>query len=167
MAEDEELCSCEYASLGDLGSVSDEEYVARVVLHPVHILKKDGTVKPGVFPPKHIRESGLSLMRTDKMDEDELTKQAEAVLAGSQKGKHVQGVLLCQVSRLRTIYTEGRRSICVTDDPVKDHKVLPDNPAHAVSIQSHILDESEIERIRSELMDIFDGPTPIAEVYGC
>lgn len=166
MSEDESLCSCEQLSHGKDGSepVDNPERLARVVTYPNHFLR-DGSVKPGVFPPKHIRESGLSLMRVDKMDEAELTKQAHAV-AMCKPGETVSGVLLGETGRIREVLGGSRRSLCVKDDPVMDNERLPDNPAHAIAIRSLDQDEPEILRIRGELVKLFSGLTPIAEVYG-
>lgn len=157
MSETEALCSCECVSHGELGPVTDQEHLARVVVHPTHF-RKDGSIKPGLFPLKHIRESGLSLMRADKMDEAESTKQAMAVCS---EGKKVSGVRLCRTGDLRAIVGQGGRSLCVKDDPVKNHEGLPDNPAHAVSIRSQNQDDPEVLRIQGELTDLFGELVPI------
>jgi hypothetical protein len=112
--------------------------------------------------------SGLSLLRTDKMDEAELARQANAV-AGAKPGETVHGVALCSAEAIRGIYdSSDRRSLCVKDDPVKDDPKLPNNPAHAVLIQAargREEDPTEAMRLRGILIDLFSGSTPIANVY--
>ena len=72
---------------------------------------------------------------------------------------------MCSAGELRAIVNEGRRSLCVKDDPIADDPHLPDNPAHAVAIRSHNQDEPEVLRIRGELMDRFSDLISIAEVF--
>ncbi|MCY4316922.1 MAG: hypothetical protein OXC66_12520 [Roseovarius sp.] len=80
-----EYCSCENVAQGELGLIEPDELVARVVCNPRHIYKKDGSIKPGVFPPSHIAKTGLSLMRPEHLNEDELKMQADAIASHSIK----------------------------------------------------------------------------------
>lgn len=155
------LCSCEQVSHGDLGPVDPNERLARVV--PSRHISKDGGVKTGLFPPSHIKLSGLSLMRMDKMTSEELIFHAD-VIAQFKTGDVVEGICVCITRLLREIVgDDGRRSLCVVDDPVENDPSLPDNPAHAIAIRSNSQGDDEIMRIRAELIMIFDGLTSIEE----
>lgn len=152
-------------SHGEFGPINDSERVARVVTYPNHF-RKDGGIKPGLFPPSHIRDGGLSLMRLNMMNEEELSKQAQAV-AMSKPGEEPRGVRTCNASALRAIVDDeqGGRSLCVKDDPIKDDKCLPDNPAHAIAIGTRYQDDPEILRIRGELIEVFGELTAISDIY--
>jgi len=142
----------------------DHERLARVATHPNHF-RKDGSIKPGMFPPKHIKETGLSLIRVDHIDEAELRRQAEAV-AGCKPGETVRGVRLCSVRDLREIAEpSASRSVCVKDDPIANAMALPDNPAHAVVIRADGQDDPEILRIQGILTDVFGALMSIEDVY--
>lgn len=80
-----EYCSCENVAHGALGLIEKEELVSRVVCDPRHISKKDGSIKPGVFPPSHIKEKGLSLMRPRYLSDEELKMHADAIASHSEK----------------------------------------------------------------------------------
>lgn len=140
------------------------ERLARVVTYPNHF-RKDGSLKPGLFPKTHIEASGLSLIRADRIEGEELTRQAAAI-AGTREGEEPSGVCVCTAERLRGVIDhEGNRSLCVKDDPMVNDPVLPDNPAHAIAIQALGKDESEALRIQGELVRLFSQLTAIDKLY--
>jgi hypothetical protein len=161
--EAEGCCSCEGICHGGLGPVHDDEQLARVVTHPNHF-RKDGTFKPGMFPLTHIRGEGLSLMRSDRMDEPELTRQAHAV-AGCKPGETIRGLRTCSARELRAVTDGEGRSLCVKDDPVMDEPPLPDNPAHAITIRTRNQDEPEILRLQGVLVDLFGPLVSISDLF--
>jgi hypothetical protein len=163
-----QLCSCEEVSHGELGPVADDERLARVVTHPNHF-RKDGSFKPGMFAISDIKgnkkDGGLSLMRADHMNEAELTRQAEAV-AGCKVGETIRGIRICKARELRSVADSGgARSLCVKDDPVRDDLVLPDNPAHALSVGSLSHDDPEALRIQGVLVKLFGPLMSIADFF--
>lgn len=164
MSADEQLCACENTSHSDLGPVQNAERLGRVITSPNHV-RKDGSLKPGTFPPSHINAAGLSLIRVDHLHNDALSLVAKAI-ALTKAGEELKGLALCKAETLRQIRDEqnGARSLCVIDDPVKDAPPAPDNPAHAIAIKSGEQDETEVLRIRGLLIDIFSPPVIVAEV---
>ncbi len=153
-----EYCSCENVAHGDLGLIEPDELVSRVVCDPRHISKKDGSIKPGVFPPSHIKEKGLSLMRRNHLSDDELKKHADAIASHGPKDTAV-GVIEAKAQDIRALKEEdGTRSVCLFDDPVKDDPAIPDNPAHALLIAAKEMGDDDIAEIRTRLLtEVFGG----------
>lgn len=147
-----EYCSCENVAHGDLGLIEPEEMVSRVVCDPRHISKKDGSIKPGVFPPSHIKEKGLSLMRRKFLSDGELKMHADAIASHSEKDTAV-GVIEGEAKIIRALEEADRtRSVCLFDDPVKDDPIIPDNPAHALLIAAREMGDDDIAEIRTRLL---------------
>lgn len=147
---------------GELGPVDDDEDIARVVLSPAHIRKSDGKIKPGVFPPSHIKERGLSLLRITRMADAEVERQANAI-AGNLPGNQPVGLLVCVASRVRALNDDDdRRALCLFDDPVKDDPDLPDNPAHACAVRSADQNELAVRKMRGQLLEIFGDPKALS-----
>ena len=147
-----EYCSCENVAHGDLGLIEPDELVSRVVCDPRHIYKKDGSIKPGVFPPSHIKEKGLSLMRPRHLSENELKMHADAIASHSEKDTAV-GVIEGEAKVIRALEeADGTRSVCLFDDPVKDDPLVPDNPAHALLIAAKEMGDDDIAEIRTRLL---------------
>lgn len=147
-----EYCSCEDVALGELGLIEPDEIISRVVCDPRHIYKKDGSIKPGVFPPSHIKEKGLSLMRSKHLSEGELKMHADAIASHSEKDTAV-GVIEGEAHVIRSLEDEdGTRSVCLFDDPVKDDPAVPDNPAHALLIAAKEMGDDDIAEIRTRLL---------------
>lgn len=159
-------CPCEGHGHGDLGPVAGEESLARVVVSPQHISKKDGSIKPGLFAPSHINESGLSLMRRDHMNFEKFTEQVAAV---TKKAGVAIGIRTAKASDLRAeVNAAGERDLCVHDDPIMGDEHLPDNPAHAEAkvpkkFENHL--DPEVLRIQGRLMDIFGPLVKLEDVY--
>jgi len=149
------VCPCEQHAHGELGTVQDGEELARLVVSPAHF-RKDGTLKPGMFPVSHL-SSGLSLLRIDHLAPNELLAQAKAIVASNEENAPA-GIRMVSAAALRAeLSQDGLRCLCVIDDPVIGDEKLPDNPAHAITVKSSAQDEPEILRIRQRLMEIF-GP---------
>jgi len=149
-------CSCEAIAHGTLGLIEPSEMVARVVCDPRH-LRKDGSIKPGVFPPLHIAKKGLSLMRPRHLTCDELKIHSNAVAAHDDRDTAV-GVIECRASIIRAlIETDGTRSVCLFDDPVIDDPVVPDNLAHALLIAAKEVPEEDVTEIRTRLVLAFSA----------
>lgn len=147
-----EYCSCENVAHGALGLIEKEELVSRVVCDPRHISKKDGSIKPGVFPPSHIKEKGLSLMRPRYLSDEELKMHADAIASHSEKDTAV-GVIEGEAQIIRALKeADGTRSVCLFGDPVKDDPVVPDNPAHALLIAAQEMGDDDIAEIRTRLL---------------
>lgn len=153
-------CSCEAVSHGDLGVIKDSEFVVRVVCQPRHINKKDGSIKPGVFPPTHIAKRGLSLMRRKHLNADELRCHADAVAAHDPRQNAV-GVIACQARDIRSLKEDdGTRSVCLFDNPIVGDPTCCDNPAHALLIAARQMEDEDIERIRFHLLQAFNELSP-------
>lgn len=164
---DEGRCTCEQVARSELGPIENGERLARVVTSPNHF-RKDGSLKPGTFPLTHILKSGLSLVRVDALQREEMKNISEAI-TGQKPGEELKGIIVCGTGSLRSISEEGsdQRALCVLDDPITDDNVLPDNPAHAIAISAVVQDETEVLRIQGLLLECFEGPIPIDDVYNC
>lgn len=150
-----QYCSCETVAHGEVGLIAHDEPVARVVCDPRHILKKGGGIKPGVFPPSHIRTKGLSLMRPNYLTPEELRAHADAIASNDPNDKAV-GVIDCEAGGIRAfVEADGTRIVCLFDDPIKDDPTLPDNPAHASLIAAKEIPEDDINEVRDRLLDLF------------
>ena len=152
-----EYCACETVAHGELGLIESHEMVARVVCAPRHV-RKDGAIKPGVFPPSHIAKKGLSLMRRNHLSDDELRMHAEAISSHDEKDTAV-GFIECAAEPIRSlVQVDGTRSVCLCDDPVKDDPVVPDNPAHALLTAAQPMPDENIIEIRRRLWsDLFSN----------
>ena len=128
-----EICSCEHVSHGEFGPVADDEELARVIMSPAHF-NKNGDLKPGAFPLSHIRQSGLSLLRTNKMSKTDIIRIAHAIAPANQAPHSLAIAVAGEVRSIELI--EGEQALCVLDDPVLDSPPYPDNPAHAIAISS-------------------------------
>lgn len=149
-----ELCTCESESHGELGPVANAERLARLVTSPNHF-RKDGRLKPGAFPPSHIKASGLSLMRIDLMAEDFIVEVAQKI---AKEGENLKGLLVRTAGDLRSLKDDADdRLLCIVDDPVIGSPPYPDNPAHAIAVSSKERAEDEILEIQSALFELFDG----------
>lgn len=157
----EQICTCEEIAQSKFGVVNDNEMLARVVVSPRHF--KKGGLDPGVLPISHMEKIGLSLLRIDHMDEAELTKQANAIAGSIGGGNAVSGVLLARAISIRNS-NSGERENCVFDDPVRA-PVVPENEAHAAALLARPHDESEIRRLRGELLARLGSVTLIQSVY--
>lgn len=154
MLKKAELCSCEQIEVSKHGLVNDEETVARVILSPTHINKKTGEIKPSAFPLSHIASKGLSLIRSDRITEDDLYGHACTIAAGIA-GNVPCGVMHSKAGSLRSIKDSNKkRALCVFDDPVET------NDAHATSIRSDGQDDPEVRGIRGQLLECFGQLLP-------
>jgi len=153
----EEVCSCEKVAHGELGVIEPDESVARVVCNPCHIAA-DGSIKTGVFPPKHIATTGLSLMRLKHLSEQELRKHADDIAAHKPEDV-AAGVIGGRVASIRSLVDrDGVRSVCVFDDPVFGEENLRDNPAHALLIAATKSAVDDVAEIRTKLLKQIFGP---------
>ncbi len=165
MTSDAQYCACEAESHGDLGPVDDRERLARLVTSPNHF-RKDGGLKPGVFPLSHIRTSGLSLMRVDHMAETVITDISHKI-AAQKRGESPSGLLIGTALQLRALKDDAEhRLLCVIDDPVLDAPPFPDNPAHAIAVSAKERSDEEILEIQSTLLELFEGAmVPLGTVH--
>ena len=160
MSASQVLCSCEMVGHGKLGTVLDSEQLARVITSPNHV-RKDGSLKPGAFPPTHIKRSGVSVVRTAHVTVKQMVVIADAI-AGNKAGEKLSGIAVCKASAIRSIRNDNEeRSLCLFDDPVEGKETLPDNPAHAIIIGSNDFDHAEILRLQGELLKLFGAPQDI------
>lgn len=155
--DETQICPCEHVAHGELGKVADEERIARVVVSPNHFKKDKTTLKPSVFPQSHIRESGLSLLRVDKMSTESIELISNAI-AGTMDNQKVSGFALFSTGRVRKLKDDaGRRMLCVADDPIEADDNMPANPAHAIAISAFERNDDEILEIQSELYELING----------
>ncbi|NTI99286.1 hypothetical protein G6L07_03035 [Agrobacterium rhizogenes] len=90
--------------------------MARLVNSPNHY-RKNGKIKPGVFPPSHIAKSGVSLMRVEHMPEEFISEMSNAI-ASQLSGQTASGLLIRTASDVRGIQDDdGLRALCLLDDP--------------------------------------------------
>ncbi|QCL96067.1 hypothetical protein [Agrobacterium tumefaciens] len=127
------LCTCEEVAHGALGKVANDEKLARVIMSPTHF-KKNGELKPGAFPLSHIRQSGLSLFRTDRMTKEDIVRIAGAIAPPNQTPHSLAIAVAADIRSIELV--EGEQALCVLDDPVLNSPPFPDNPAHAIAISS-------------------------------
>lgn len=162
---DAQYCACEAESHGDLGPVEDPERLARVVTSPNHF-RKDGGLKPGAFPLSHIKTSGLSLMRVDRMVETVITEISHTI-AAQKEGESPKGLLIRTASELRALKDDvDDRLLCVVDDPVLNSPPYPDNPAHAIAVSAKERSHEEILEIQLALLELFEGTMlPLGSVH--
>lgn len=145
-------CSCEAEARGPYGPVADGEPLYRAAFSPKHLDKK-GRLKPSVFPPSHITSKGLSLVRTQKVEDSALAEFCNA-LSAMQEGRQWCGGFQFSCSILRNIRDEDGRLICVFDDPTKAENGVPANDAHAIAV-SHdgtMSDEDAME-VRATIVE--------------
>ena len=147
-------CSCEAIARGRCGLISNDEAIARLIFSPVHVRKSDQSIKPGAFPLSHIREKGLSLVRTSKIAVAELDAFAKALAANMQDGKW-HGLFEFSADIPRSIIDhEGNRSICLFEDPTDSNGAIPENAAHTLLISfSHPMAEEDAKEIRAALVN--------------
>ena len=163
MEGDEVVCGCESVSHGELGPVQNHEILGRVVTNPNHV-RKDGSLKPGLFPTSHLMHTGLSLIRVDQLSLPVLTDVVSFIVS-SMHEQTLEGLSLASAEQLRSIKDEvsGSQSLCVTENPIIDEPPEPDNPAHVIALRSSSQDETEIIRIKGILMDMFGKPLAVSE----
>lgn len=157
MIEDSEpqYCSCEAVARGKLGVVLPEEVVSRILFNPQHI-RRDGTVKSGLFSPTDIREKGVSLVRSQHLKPAELKELADALAKRYHKPRSAEGVIECKAEEVRKIVdAEGVRLICLLDDPVVGAIGVPDNPAHAIAVAARKISDEDIAEIKTLLTEAF------------
>ncbi len=158
MAQGDRSCSCEEIARSPFGIIDDIERLARVVCSPRHVNKKNGTLKPGLFPLSHISEKGLSLTRVDQVDEERFTGIADRIAGSIPTDKNVvAGIVTCKMGAVRAVKDAfDLRTFCVFDDP----DLEGDNPAHATLIHAlHSalpLDDPSRLELRDRLLTFFD-----------
>jgi hypothetical protein len=126
-------CTCENVALSAHGLIAHSETIVRVVLSPRH-LDKNGNLKPGLFPPSHIVQKGLSLTRSDKVSPDELRRIAFEV-ASTLEDQTPYGLSYSRADKLRVL-NDNRRELCLFDDPVTVAHGGFENSAHALLIST-------------------------------
>jgi hypothetical protein len=110
-------------------------------------------LKPSVFPPTHIANKGLSLVRTQKIEDSALAEFCNA-LSAMQDGRQWCGGFRFSCSILREIRDEDGRLVCAFDDPTKAENGVPANDAHAIAV-SHdgaMSDEDAME-VRATILE--------------
>ena len=142
-------CRCEQFPIGPLGPIGDHETLVRLVHSPEHV-RKNGDLKPSVFPPSHILKSGLSLVRVDMTNPLELADLGNAN-AAQKEGRSWAGYLAFEASLPRQIMINGDRAVCVWEDPVPARGGVPANDAHALLVANRELNEADALEIRSKL----------------
>jgi hypothetical protein len=149
-------CAEEKQARGELGPISDNELLVRVVRSPQHLNLKTGVLRPGLFPRSDISSKGLSLTRSEKLLHDELLVYARAV-AELKSGEKLHGLRCATAASLREVkLRDGVRALCVIEDPAAGIDKVPDNPAHSVTVASQkSLSEDEIIEIQVKLAKIF------------
>ena len=149
-------CSQELEVRGEFGPVENAELLVRIVKAPQHIAKKTSQYKPSLFSWSDIRKNGVSLIRDQKITDDDLLKFAQA-LVRMKAGETLHGLLSAKAQFIRElVLTTGSRALCVLEDPVAGDPNLPDNPAHAVAISSQFIEEEDkLIEIQTKLLTLF------------
>lgn len=142
-------------AVGPHGPVNDAEIVARIVVSPRHF-RSNGQLKPGVIPPSHFVKGGLSLIRVEKINEENYSIVARHIAEGTSitaaerqvPAGHIEWEA-CVVRSVRSSADE--QSLVLLDDPILNHPCQPDNDAHALAKARMNIDELESQRIRDAL----------------
>lgn len=146
------ICECENISHGELGSVNDEEALGRVVRNPMH-LNAQGQIKIGLFPARHIQETGVSLLRMDLTSESEALDLAE--LIASTNSNTLEGLATATAKSIRDIQINDTQALCIVDTPLEAIGDLPAIPHHADALQSAEHNPEDIEELRNRLLVVF------------
>lgn len=150
----ENPCPCEAISKSTYGAVADGERLARV-LTDKHIRGDTGEIKTTAFSLSDISRDGLSLVRMDKIDVIEFQAVAENIRALGN-AKFVRAMAIWAAILIRRVKTEnGKRALCVFDDPVKAAGDVRANEAHAIAVSAAEIDDLDAKEIRDELIDLF------------
>ena len=154
------LCSCEAVPSGQIGVIGNTERLGRVVCNPRH-LRKNGELKPGLFPITHIQKMALSLMRLDQCDETEAKLQADHVAQSGTGKDEAVGYSIASAGALRDLVDDaGLRLLCVKDDPLVLDRDGVSNPYHALAGSSLFHNDADIVEIKTKLMAAFSGLVP-------
>lgn len=154
-----EPCSCETIAHGDLGLISDEERLLRV-LTDRHFNAK-GKLKPNAFPLTDIKERGLSLVRLDHISSEKLAAVVQNIVDLS-KAVEPRGALVSAGWIIRDEkFADGGRSLCLKDDPVEPDGAVIENLAHAITMATKKLDDVGLQALRDRLLTIFSDATPM------
>lgn len=157
-------CSCEEFPESQYGSICNTERLVRVVSDK-HF-RKSGQLKPSAFPLSHVQRSGLSLVRADKIDLNEMSAVADDIIKLS-RAKEARGALLAHAAEMRSLKDKNdERALCVKDDPVRGEDGVRDNEAHAIILASGPTDENDGQAIRDWLMTTFSHAQQLADLYG-
>jgi len=144
-----ERCSCESEARGPHGPVSDNEGLYRAVLSPEHLLADGSGFKASLFSLSDIMRKGVSLIRREKIEDDDLATFCNA-LAGMKPSRKWAGGLEFSASVVRSLSDAGGRLMCLLDDPTEATSELPKNDAHALAIASHSeVTEEDVKEIRA------------------
>ena len=134
------------------GPVENSEMLARLVFHPVHLLKKKNEIKPNFF--SHVHEQGCSIQRADKLKLEEAHNLIQRFLRVADDRCWI-GTLNGNCVDVRNITTQFQvNRACAVYDTAE-----AGNRSHAELCQTeHILDEADQAHLRYELMKAFgDG----------
>lgn len=135
----------------------------KVVCSPTHV-RGDGSFRNSLFPPGHIENTGVSLIRQAHIDQNGMKRLAEAI-GKTVKDRAVAGVATCSALEVREVVDDKQaRLLCVVDDPVLDLGELS-NEAHAIGIASAPMSRDEVLRIQKLLLNLFRGLRAIDEIY--
>jgi hypothetical protein len=147
------FCTCEECARSELGTISDEETVGRLIFNPEHLSKKDQSVKPGAFPLTHIQHKGLSLVRAEKISDQDLKRFATAV-ASQKQGRTWHGLAMFPSKAVRErTSANGDRIVCLFDDPTEADGEIPENKAHALAIAAQEgMSEDDAREVRAAIM---------------
>lgn len=123
--------------------------------NPRHFRKDGVTLKPSIFGKKDVEQRGLSLIRRQHLSQQDMFEISQAI-AKTIEGNSAPGYVVCEAKAMRSIATsDGRRAVCLFDDPTEATEDLPANQAHAVAVASNVFDDAELVRIRTELAEQF------------
>lgn len=149
MSFNDPACSCEATSHSQLGPVADTETLARLVIAPMHINQRNGLPSPAAFQVTDLMERGLSVLRRDHTDDEELRRQGTK-LCKNKPDRSLECVMLGSADEIRQLLDrQGQRAFCLVDDEVEDQ------PTHAIIMRSSDQDNLEMKELRGRLMKIF------------
>lgn len=150
------------------GLVENDEPLVRTLYSPHQINRVTGEIKPAAFTDVLMR--GLSLNRVQHISKSDLQAKIEAKVARDQDaGSNKDGfwaVAIAHCSDLRACtLDDGNRAFCVYDT------AMPEDISHADVCQALELKpgtegrKSFNKKLRSQLLEIFVGPTNLRTVY--
>ena len=143
------FCQCEAHPIGQIGPITNEEVVSRIIFARQHI-GKGGRVLPAVFPLSHIKNVGLSLVRTEKISLSDLERFASTV-AQLKSDRTWHGLISFPAQVARDQQIAGVRSVCLWEDPTPVDGTVPANDAHASLVANQEISDAEAMEIRARI----------------
>lgn len=145
-------CACELKSHSQFGPVLDGERLVRILTD--RHFKNNGEIRTSAFSLTDIISDGVSVVRAKYVS----VAEAQAVFDDIRRAaaaERVDGALIASAQAIRLLtWDNGKRKLCVLDDPVLNDPNLRDNPAHAIALSEGPIDREQAQVIRADLLKI-------------